>query len=127
MEPPVAQCPVRVALEHALIADHRAHVDVDPHERGPDRRRHGQRRLGVVLQHVDPDGQAHGAADLARGDGEGRDARRVGATRAERRVSEVLHEAGVKAAGLESARVAHRALDHRVERASPAGTPGQRK
>jgi hypothetical protein len=37
-------------------------VDVDPHERGPDRAA-GQRRLGVVLQHVDPDGQAHRAAD----------------------------------------------------------------
>ena len=126
-EAPVAQGPVRVALEHALVGDDRAHVDVDPDERGAHRRRHRERRLGVVLEHVDPDRQAHGAAHLGGGDRRGRDGRRIGAPRAERRVPEVLHEAGVEAAGLERARVGHRALDHRVQGPAPAGAAGQRE
>ena len=126
-QPPVAQRPVRVALEHALVRHDGADVDVDPHERGPDCRGDGQRRPRVVLEHVEADRQPHGPSHLTRGNRHGRDGRRVGPVRTERRVPEVLHEAGVEAAHFQGARVGHRVLDDRVEGAAPARASGQRE
>ena len=126
-EPPVAERPVRVALDHALVRHDRADVDVDPHERGADRRREAEGRPGVVLEHVDADREAHGPPHLARRDGHRRHGGWVGPVRAERRVPEVLHEARVEPPCLEGPRVGHRALHDGLERAAPAGAAGQRQ
>lgn len=45
------------ALDEALIGDVRAHVDVDPHERGAGHRRDAQRGERVVAEAVHADGQ----------------------------------------------------------------------
>ena len=122
----VAQRVVGVGMDHPLVGEHRAGVDVDADERRTDRGGDGQRRARVVLQHVDPEGRGRvGAPDLGGHDAHGGDGRRLDAAGGEGRVAEVLDEQRVDPALDQRAGVRERGGDHAGHRAVPAGAAGQ--
>jgi len=116
-----AQGLVGAALDQALIGDARAGVDVDPDEARARRDGDGQRGLGVVAEHVDPQRDpgrrgAHGERrGRHRGHGDRRDAARL-----EGRVAEVLHHDALEAGLREEPRVGRGRGEHGAEIAGEA-------
>jgi hypothetical protein len=105
-----------LALDHALVGDHRAGVHVDAHEREPACRGDPERGTDVVAQHVDAERELRGAPDLGAGGGERRHDLRRDRGEAERRVAEVLDDRPVQAAGFERGSVGERAVDRAAHR-----------